>query len=87
MHQPAFTFKLNERGEVIMIRDGGSINLGPRDGACEEMCRFLAEVEFGDCAPTDRADKAGSHDDHAEEPITEIDEANFRLDPALSSGL
>lgn len=87
MEQPPFTLTLNERDEVIMIREGGSMNLGLRDGACEEMCRFLAERDFGDCKPTDRVDKAGPRDNHAEEPITETDETNFRLDPTLSSGL
>ena len=44
-----FTLTLNERGEVVMIDGDGRAVLGPKDAVCEELCRFLAEVDFGEC--------------------------------------
>ncbi len=69
MEQPPFTLRLNERGDVMLIRDAASINLGLREGACEEMCRFLTEMDFADCARTSRADEAWARDGQAAEPI------------------
>jgi hypothetical protein len=47
-HVP-FTLKVSEQGEVIIIVGADRIALGPKQGACEELCRFLAEVDFGEC--------------------------------------
>jgi hypothetical protein len=48
MEQAAFTLKLSEAGEVVILVGADRINLGPRDSACEELCRFLAEVDYGE---------------------------------------
>jgi hypothetical protein len=49
MEQAAFTLKLSEQGEVIILVGADRINLGDKAAACEEMCRFLGEVDFGEC--------------------------------------
>ena len=49
MEQAAFTLKLTEVGEVVLIMEDVRIVLGQRDIACEELCRFLQEIDFGDC--------------------------------------
>lgn len=41
-----FALKLNARDEVVLVRDEESVNLGPRDEACEEMLRFLTELNM-----------------------------------------
>ena len=41
-----FALKLNARDEVVLVRDEESINLGPKDEACEEMLRFLGELDL-----------------------------------------
>ena len=41
-----FALKLNARDEVVLVRDDESINLGPRAEACEEMLRFLGELNL-----------------------------------------
>jgi hypothetical protein len=40
---------LSENGDVCAITEKGAMNLGPQDEVCEAMCRFLSEVDFGDC--------------------------------------
>ena len=42
-------FDLDEHGRVWMIRDGDCHIIGRRDAVSEEMCRFLSEIDFGDC--------------------------------------
>jgi hypothetical protein len=49
MEQPPFTLKLNDAGEVVAILDEYRVILGSKEAACEEMCRFLAEMDYGDC--------------------------------------
>lgn len=49
MEQTSFALKLSEQGEVIILVGADRINLGSRDAACQEMCRFLSEVDFGEC--------------------------------------
>ena len=49
MEQTPFTLKLSKHGEVIIPVGADRINLGERNAACEELCRFLAEVDFGAC--------------------------------------
>ena len=39
-----FALKLNARDEVVLVHGEESINLGPKDAACEEMLRFLGEL-------------------------------------------
>ena len=46
MEQAPFTLKLSEHGEVVILLGADRISLGARDAACEEMCRFLAEIDF-----------------------------------------
>ena len=41
-----FALKLNSRDEVVLVRNEESINLGPQDEACEEMLRFLGELDL-----------------------------------------
>jgi hypothetical protein len=41
-----FDLKLNARDEVVLVRDEESVNLGPREEACEEMLRFLNELNL-----------------------------------------
>ncbi len=41
-----FALKLNARDEVVLVRDEESVNLGPRVEACEEMLRFLSELNL-----------------------------------------
>jgi hypothetical protein len=48
MEQAPFALKLSEQGEVIILVGADRINLGSREAACQEMCRFLAEVGFGE---------------------------------------
>ena len=60
MDEPPFTLKLNERNEVVMIQNGERTMLGRPEEACEELCRFLAEIDYGDCP------RAGSMDAGAE---------------------
>ena len=86
VEQPSFTLKLNERGEVVLVSGEESRNLGPREVVSRELERFLAELRDGAGEPEGwrsperrKEDAGGAH--------IEIDEANFRLDPDLSSGL
>ncbi len=76
-----YELTLNERQEVVLLVDGDSVNLGPKDAACQEMSRFLAEVGSGDGATAVQSTDSGS------DRPKEIDEVNFELDPDLSSGL
>ena len=46
MEDAPFTLKQNERGEVVIIIGDDSFSLGEMRAACEEMVRFLAEVDF-----------------------------------------
>ena len=41
-----FDLKLNARDEVVLVRDEESVNLGSREEACEEMLRFLNELNL-----------------------------------------
>jgi hypothetical protein len=45
VHAP-FTLKLSEQDEVIILVGADRINLGSRAVACEEMIRFLGELDF-----------------------------------------
>lgn len=42
-------FELDEHGRVWIIRDGDCHVIGRKDIVCEEMCRFLADIDFGEC--------------------------------------
>lgn len=42
----SFALRLNARGEVVLVRGEESVNLGPREEACEEMLRFLNELSM-----------------------------------------
>ena len=49
-----FTLELDEEGLVwlgAVLEDGEEIELclGIKDEVCDIMCRFLAEVDYGDC--------------------------------------
>lgn len=41
-----FALKLNARDEVVLVRGQESVNLGHKDEACEEMLRFLTELNI-----------------------------------------
>ncbi len=41
-----FALKLNSRDEVVLVHDEESINLGSKEEACEEMLRFLGELNL-----------------------------------------
>ena len=41
-----FALKLNARDEVVLVRDEESLNLGRQEEACEEMLRFLRELDL-----------------------------------------
>lgn len=41
-----FALKLNAREEVVLVHDEESTNLGPKEEACEEMLRFLGELNL-----------------------------------------
>ena len=41
-----FALKLNARDEVVLVRNEESVNLGPKEEACEEMLRFLTELQL-----------------------------------------
>ena len=41
-----FALRLNARDEVVLVRGEESVNLGPKDEACEEMLRFLTELNI-----------------------------------------
>ncbi len=41
-----FALKLNSRDEVVLVHDEESINLGSKEEACEEMLRFLGELDL-----------------------------------------
>ena len=47
VEQTSFTLKLSEAGEVVIIVGADRINLGRSAPACDEMYRFLAEVDHG----------------------------------------
>jgi len=47
MDEDRFTLELAESGDVILLIDADRINLGPKDQACETMCRFLEALDFG----------------------------------------
>lgn len=38
-------FELDEHGRVWMIRDGDCMIIGRKDGICDEMKRFLADID------------------------------------------
>jgi hypothetical protein len=40
-----FALKRNERDEVVLVHGKESVNLGPKGEACEEMLRFLRELD------------------------------------------
>jgi hypothetical protein len=42
----SFALRLNARDEVVLVRGEESVNLGPREEACEEMLRFLNELSL-----------------------------------------
>ncbi len=46
MDDAAFTLKLNERDEVIIIPGSERLNLGPKQIACEEMLRFTRSISI-----------------------------------------
>lgn len=46
----AFKLERNAAGEVVMIRGAERTVLGPFDQVCEEMCRFMADEDFGEKA-------------------------------------
>ena len=50
MEQLPFTLKLNEKDEVVLIDGDTRVWLGPKAAVCEELCRFLAEIDFGECS-------------------------------------
>ncbi len=41
-----FALKLNARDEIVLVHDEESINLGPKQEACEEILRFLGEMNL-----------------------------------------
>lgn len=43
-----FRFVRDDQDRVVMIREGERVVLGQLDQVCEEMARFLAEVDFGE---------------------------------------
>jgi hypothetical protein len=43
-----FSLKVNDFDEVVLIHQGGSFNLGPKDDACERMAEFLAAIDYGE---------------------------------------
>ena len=47
-----FTLTLNECGDVMLLQDSGSTNLGGKEVACAEICRFLAEIDWVTFEPT-----------------------------------
>jgi hypothetical protein len=47
MEQAPFTLTLSEQGDVVIIVGADRINLGRDAPACEEMYRFLADVDHG----------------------------------------
>jgi hypothetical protein len=47
--RPPVVLKLNDAGEVVAILDEDRVILGSKEAACEEMCRFLSEMDYGDC--------------------------------------
>lgn len=49
MEEAAFTLRLAEAGEVVAIMQDVRLVLGPRDVACEALCRFLTEVGYDGC--------------------------------------
>jgi hypothetical protein len=49
MEQASFTLKLSEHDEVIILVGADRINLGDKAVACEELCRFLGELDYGEC--------------------------------------
>jgi hypothetical protein len=50
MSEANFKLALNERDEVVLIDGDGRTVLGKKDQVCAEMCRFLVEVDYGNCA-------------------------------------
>ncbi len=40
---------LDEHGGVWLTLEGDLFFLGRRDEVSEELCRFLSEVDYGDC--------------------------------------
>jgi hypothetical protein len=48
LEQTNFLLKLNESGEVLLVHEDGRILLGAKDAVCEELSRFLFEVDFGE---------------------------------------
>ena len=49
MEEAWFSLKLDERGNVVLLLNGDRIQLGPKEAACNEMCRFLTELDYGEC--------------------------------------
>ncbi len=47
-----FTLKLNDRGEVVLVRGEQSVNLGRREEAAQEFLRFLDELNLAEDALT-----------------------------------
>ena len=48
MEQAGFSLKLTEAGEIVLLTGADRINLGSKDAVCEEMTRFLAQIDFGE---------------------------------------
>ena len=48
LKHPDLALRLDERGDVVMVLGTERIVLGPKDAVCDELCRFLAEVEHGE---------------------------------------
>ena len=41
-------FVKDDQERVVMIREGERVVLGELDPVCDEMARFLAEIDFGE---------------------------------------
>jgi hypothetical protein len=45
-----FTLARDSHGQVVAIKGTERMVLGPVGTSCDEMCRFLAEIAFGEVA-------------------------------------